>query len=413
MDPHHHHSHKHNHTLKHAFTATTAAFSAFYTQTVPPWHHHSHSGHPGHPTGLPSIPASSIVPSSSYGLSTTSVPATSIVATPTSTTSPVTAPGGKTAYAGVSIAGLDFGCSTDGTCTAGGALFPSTGAAQMQHFSSKNSLNIFRLPVGWQFLTNHVLGGDLDATNFGQYHTLMQSCLAIEGAKCLIDIHNYARWNGDIIGQSGASGPTNAQFAALWTSLATEYANNTNVFFGLMNEPHDLTISTWADTVQAVVTAIRTVAPDNTILMPGSTYSSAQTLPTEAGPALLAVKNPDGTTKNLLFDVHKYLDADSSGTSTECVTNNIANAFSPLATWLRQNKRQALLSETGGGNTASCDKFVCEELAYLDQNSDVFMGYVGWAAGAFDSSYALTLTPTGSNAAAMQDTSLMTSCFAR
>lgn len=319
---------------------------------------------------------------------------------------------GNTTYAGVNIAGLDFGCSTDGTCTVGGVTFPSTGIAQMQHFSAKDNLNTFRLTVGWQFLTNNVMGGALDATNFGQYNTLMSSCLAITGAKCIIDVHNYARWNGNIIGQS-TSGPTNEQFAALWTSLATQYSNNTNVVFGVMNEPHDLTVSTWADTVQAAVTAIRAVAPKHIVLMPGSSFSSAQALPTEAGPFLLNVTNPDGTTDNLMFDVHKYLDSDNSGTSTECTTNNIDTAFSPLATWLRANNRQAMVTETGGGNTASCIKFVCEELAFLNQNSDVFSGYVGWSAGGFDSTYALSLTPTGTTADSMVDTTLMTSCFAR
>lgn len=72
-----------------------------------------------------------------------------------------------------------------------------------------------------------------------------------------------------------------------------------------------------------------------------------------------------------------------------------------------------MLTETGGGNTASCIQYVCEELAYLNENSDVYLGYVGWSAGGFDSTYALALTPSGTTAAEMVDTSLMTSCFAR
>lgn len=59
---------------------------------------------------------------------------------------------------------------------------PSTGAAQMQHFYKDDNMNIFRLPVGWQYLTNNVVGGDLDSTNFGKYDELMQSCLDL-GAK--------------------------------------------------------------------------------------------------------------------------------------------------------------------------------------------------------------------------------------
>ena len=81
--------------------------------------------------------------------------------------------------------------------------------------------------------------------------------------------------------------------------------------------------------------------------------------------ALNAVTNPDGTTDNLIMDVHKYLDSDNSGTHTECVNNNIDNAFKPLGDWLRTNKRQAMLTESGGGNTASCQKYMCEQIQYL------------------------------------------------
>ena len=77
------------------------------------------------------------------------------------------------------------------------------------------------------------------------------------------------------------------------------------------------------------------------------------------------MKNLDGSTTNLIFDIHKYLDADNQGSSTECITNNIADAFAPLATSLRNAKRQALLTETGGGNTASCETYLCQEIAYL------------------------------------------------
>jgi len=37
--------------------------------------------------------------------------------------------------------------------------------------------------------------GALDTANFGKYDQLVQACLAT-GAKCIIDIHNYARFQG-------------------------------------------------------------------------------------------------------------------------------------------------------------------------------------------------------------------------
>lgn len=278
----------------------------------------------------------------------------------------------------------------------------------MKHFVTDDKFNIFRLPVGWQWLVNNQLGGNLDSNNAGKYDQLVQACLQT-GASCIIDIHNYARYNGKVIGSSG--GPTDDQFVSLWTQLATKYGSSAKVIFGVMNEPHDLpSVTTWVATVQKVVTAIRKAAPASMILIPGSSWSSAQALPTEAGPELLNVTNPDGSTTGIVFDVHKYLDSDNSGTHTECTTDNIANAFQPLATWLRTNKRQALNTETGGGNTQSCEKNFCAQIKFMKQNSDVFLGVVGWSAGGFDSTYELVETPT-KNGNSWTDTSLVKACL--
>jgi endoglucanase len=312
---------------------------------------------------------------------------------------------GKTQYAGVNIAGFDFGCTIDGTCTGKNVDPGANGIAQMQHFTKDDKLNVFRLPIGWQSLVNNQLGGPLDATVIAAYDKLMQGCLAT-GALCILDVHNYARWNGAIIGQGG---PTNAQFADLWSKLAAKYKNTKNVAFGIMNEPHDLQMTQWADSVQAAVTAIRKAgATSQMLLLPGTDFTSAGTFPTASGPYLLKVKDSDGSTNKLIFDVHRYLDTDNSGTHAECSTDHVQDTFVPLATWLRQNKRQAMLSEVGGGNTSSCEQDVCAALASVNANSDVYLGYVGWSAGAFDSTYVLSLTPTGN-----QDTALMKKCFSR
>ncbi|KAF7887338.1 hypothetical protein EAF00_009632 [Botryotinia globosa] len=286
---------------------------------------------------------------------------TSTAATPTST--------GKTKYIGTNIAGFDFGCTTDGL-------------VQMAHFFSKTGHNIFRLPVGWQYLVNNNLGGTLDSSNLATYDQLIQGCLAT-GATCIIDIHNYARWNGGIIGQGDRR------------------MRNLN------------SVATWAETLQKVVTAIRQAGASNMLLLPGSDYASAEAFITDGSAAALSkVTNPDGTFTNLIFDVHKYLDSDNSGTHTECVTNNIDTAFAPLVTWLRANGRQAILSETGGGNTASCQNYLCQQVAHLNANSDVYLGYTGWSAGSFDSTYESVETPIGSGSS-MTDQPLVAACLTR
>jgi len=57
----------------------------------------------------------------------------------------------------------------------------------MQHFSKDDGMNMFRLPVGWQFLVNNKLGGSLDAGNLATYDQLVQGCLQT-GAYCVIDV---------------------------------------------------------------------------------------------------------------------------------------------------------------------------------------------------------------------------------
>ena len=351
-------------------------------------------------------------------------------------------------FAGVNIAGFDFGCDTSvcssgilsrlalankfvkGNCVQSNVQPPlgtnggGDGPGQMAHFSQNDKFNIFRLPVGWQYLQDS-LGATLNAGNAGTYDQLVQACLKT-GAHCIIDIHNYARWNGAIIGQSG--GPTNDQFANLWSQLAKKYAGDANVVMGLMNEPHDskclyllcffilLTsvtvpdINSWSQAVQAAVTAIRTAgATEQLILLPGNSYTSAGSfVSTGSAAALNSVKDSDGTTSKLIFDVHNYFDSDGSGTNPECTSNKIADGFQPLVSFLQSNNRQALVTELGGGSsTQSCLTDICQALDFLNANSDVYLGWVGWAAGSFASSYPLSLLPSGST-----DVPLVTQCFA-
>jgi len=123
-----------------------------------------------------------------------------------------------------------------------------------------------------------------------------------------------------------------------------------------MNEPHNIPdMKIWAATVQEAVTAIRAAGATNQmILLPGNDFTSAETFISNGSAGnLSSVKNPDGTNTSLVFDVHKYLDVDGSGTHLECVSNHITDTFQPLAAFLVDNKRTAILSEIGGGNSAS------------------------------------------------------------
>jgi endoglucanase len=139
------------------------------------------------------------------------------------------------------------------------------------------------------------------------------------------------------------------------------------------------------------VTAIRKAgATKNKILLPGNEWTHASAfISNGSGDELSKVTNLDGSTTDLIFDVHQYLDSDGSGTHTACSTNNV-DVFETLGAWLQKNKRQAILTETGGSSEASCLQALCEQ---------------------FDSSYELTETPTLSGSK-WTDKDIVTKCVA-
>ncbi|KAL6716080.1 hypothetical protein ACLMJK_005646 [Lecanora helva] len=302
-------------------------------------------------------------------------------------------------FAGVNIAGFDFGRDSAG---------PTNGAEQMAHFVNDDKQNIFRLPVEWDYVTD-TSGGPLNQAKFQKYDQLMQACLQF-GAYCILDIHSYARYNldgtnGAVVGQGG---PPISDLVNTWTQLAKFYASQEKVVMAIMNEPHDLDVNIWSQTVQQCVTAIRQAgATSQMILLPGSSWASAgDFFGGGGGDLLMQVTNPGGGTENLIFDFHNYFNAPGSS-NPECINNGITNAWQPPLETLRSAKRQAMITELGGGGTAqSCLTNVCAGLDFLNQNSDVYLGWTAWSAGAFDASYVMSVLDASGN-----DVPLMKQCF--
>ena len=118
---------------------------------------------------------------------------------------------------------------------------------------------------------------------------------------------DYGRWNSGVV---GADGPTTAQFAALWSSLAKKYASQSKIIFGLMNEPHDLDafggMASWTKQIQAAVNAIRAAgAKTQPILISGTDWTGAASFLSTNLPSLKTVTDPIGGTNLLWFDIHQ------------------------------------------------------------------------------------------------------------
>jgi endoglucanase len=223
-----------------------------------------------------------------------------------------------------------------------------------------------RLPIQWELLQpmlHDTVANAAARTAIGEpgafhagheaYVTAVLDAHAAVGIKCILDLHNYCRYrdfkfqsNGAVVGLVDppdplvhayttdntqvferivalATGATLRQSHLIdfWTRAANKWKNHPGFGgYGLMNEPYDLPepggtersfggtedLHIWPAYAQAAINAIRAVDPTNPIYLGGNEWSAAMSL---------ATKNPDWplTGTNLIYEVHMYLDAGSSG----------------------------------------------------------------------------------------------------
>ncbi|WAQ93219.1 hypothetical protein PtA15_18A277 [Puccinia triticina] len=285
----------------------------------------------------------------------------------------------------INLPGFEFGAQADGSYLSSTNPPQPPPESQINHFLGQN-VNFFRVPVAWEYLQPE-MNGKLNEANLKTYKTFIEK-ITSRKAYVAIDLHTFARYKGQIVGESPST-PAEA-LVSIWTLLGQVFKDNQLVIFGISNEPHDLDITKWATTVQAVVSGLRGKNIKNVILIPGTDYTSMKTFP-QWYKAMKVVKNPDGSFDGLLFEVHRYLDGDNSGTSPECVASH-TDEVAAAVELLKADKRQVILGETGGGSTESCKKFLPELAKAVVEAYPVFGGFALWAAGSFKADYGLVTT---------------------
>lgn len=306
-------------------------------------------------------------------------------------------------FTGVNLAGAEFGSRLPGTYNSD-YTYPT--AAEINYFVGKG-LNTFRVQFRWERL-QPTLNTLLNSTELGRLDAVVTAATSA-GAFVLLDPHNYARyWVG---GQPGGTetligGVTvpNSAFADFWTRIANQYKSNSRVVFNLMNEPNTMPTEQWRDSAQAAINAIRATGATNLILVPGNAWTGAHSwldnwYGTPNGSAMLSITDPGN---NFAFDVHQYLDNDSSGTSSTIVNATIGQQrLVNFTNWLHTNNRRGFLGEfavanstIGGSGGQIGDEAIHNMLNYIDANSDVWLGWTWWAAGPWWGNYMFTLEPT-------------------
>lgn len=294
-------------------------------------------------------------------------------------------------YRGVNLSGAEFGGCTKAVTYGTKYIYPTT---KIFDTFLALGMNTFRLPFCWERLQPSA-NGALDSAELGRLDSAVNYATG-KGAYIVLDPHNYASYWGSKLG----SDSDNAAFANFWQKLAAHYKGNDRVIFGLMNEPHGLSGEAWLGAANAAIAAIRKQNANNLILVPGVAWSGAHSWSsTSYGTAnAVTMLNVKDAANNYAYEMHQYLDSNSSGTHTECVSADIgAKRVAKATEWLQQNNRRGFLGEFGAANNSVCREALHNMLDSITQNADVWIGWTYWSAGAWLGNYmfALPLAPTG------------------
>lgn len=290
-------------------------------------------------------------------------------------------------FTGVNLAGAEFG----------GSHLPGTYnqhytypiRAEVDYFVGK-SMNTFRLPFKWERL-QHSEFADLNAAELSRIKNFVEYATS-KNAYTILDPHNYARYYGQVIGKEL---PVEA-FADFWQKLASEFKENSLVIFGLMNEPHGMETELWLSDANAAIEAIRSTGAENLILVPGNAYTGAHSWTSNwyGTPNGTVMQNVVDPLDNYAFDLHQYFDDNSSGTSESCVNTTIGSQrLKNVTNWLRQHNERGFLGEFGVSTNETCLQALDDMLAYMDENSDVWLGWTYWAAGPWWGDYMFSIEP--------------------
>ncbi|KAL3440150.1 glycoside hydrolase [Aspergillus insuetus] len=247
-------------------------------------------------------------------------------------------------------------------------------------------MNIFRVAFSMERLVPSSITGPVADAYMNDLKRTVNGITAL-GAYAVLDPHNYGRYYGNII-------TSTTDFAAFWTILATEFADNELVIFDTNNEYHTMDQTHVLNLNQAAINAIRAITTTQYIFVEGNSWSGAWTW-TSINDNMKQLTDPsDPSGSKIIYEMHQYLDSDGSGTTPNCVSATIGRERVTAATaWLRENGKRGVLGEFAGGDNPTCKSAVSDMLEFLSEASDVWMGGLWWAAGPWWGNYIFNMEP--------------------
>ena len=279
-------------------------------------------------------------------------------------------------YKGPNLSGAEFNSGPNRTFNHD-YTYPNTN--EIDYYASKG-FGIIRLPFDIARAYDHAYS-PLNTTQIQLMKPVVDYCLS-KGMRVLLDPHNYGyiydnrtRAKREI----GTDVEATNLFADFWGRMATVYKNYPNVIFGLMNEPHKQNATEWYTGAVPAIKAIRDAGATQMIFIPGTFYTGAHAWISSGNAAAWTGFKGDPL-NNFVFEMHQYLDSDSSGTHRPCKVNASHSLFGATE-WLKNNTYKAFLGEFAWSTDASCDNESLAFMDYLSSNSDAWLGWTWWCGG--------------------------------
>ncbi|KAF9872517.1 cellulase [Colletotrichum karsti] len=319
---------------------------------------------------------SQCLPGSSPPPAGTTLATTTRASTPSSTPAPGA---GGWKWFGVNEAGGEFGEKVLPGTWGKEFIFPDPATITTLRGQGYNT---FRVQFKMERMTPSGLTGGFNNAYLQNLTTVINH-ITNSGGWAVLDPHNYGRFNDAIITDT-------AGFQTWWKNFATQFKSNSKVIFDTNNEYNTMDQTLVLNLNQAAINGIRAAGATQYIFVEGNQWSGAWSW-TTVNDNMKALTDPQN---KIVYEMHQYLDSDSSGTSTACVSTTIGVERVQAATaWLRQNGKIGILGEFAGGANSQCQTAVKGLLDYLKANSDVWTGALWWSAGPWWGDYIYSFEP--------------------
>ncbi|TWI52347.1 endoglucanase [Pseudomonas duriflava] len=255
-----------------------------------------------------------------------------------------------------------------------------------QQWSAKG-IKLVRFPIIWERL-QPTLGGALDPT----YIALIDRTFGYAqkyNVKVILDLHNYARYRGQIIGTSSVP---YAKYQDVMTKITQRWSGQSSLYaYDIMNEPHDA-LAYWPTAAQYGINGVRAVDKTRPIFIEGNGWAEA-TRWAQWNDPLLKLTDP---ANNLIFEAHTYFDDGAGGNYTGVDVGTLSATYGvervkPFVEWLKKNGKKGYIGEFGvPDNDARWNTIMDNMLAYLRDNC---IPSTYWAAGPGWGDYFLSVEP--------------------